>query len=635
MSGIAGIFYRDGRPAQPETIQTMVDAMAHRGSDGIHTWHEGAVALGHCMLHTTPESLYDNLPMESRNGNLVLTADARIDNREELIRTLRLKPYRDAPLTDCDLILAAYQKWGEECPKYLLGAFAFAIWNKRERHLFCARDHFGVKPLYGLKSNDTFVFASEIGPVFAGSNHAKRLNRLQVAGFVSGIPMDPSETFYQGIRQHLPRHSLVVSTDRERECNYWTFGRPETLRLSTKEEYAAAFKEILVDAVNARTRSPRGFGCELSGGLDSSSITCLASINTAVRGSISTYTNVEPDFPECNELQYVQSVLNPTLQPRFIYPESTASYEDRLSDLLVYLYQPFTAPNLDGSLRRYQRAAEEAPVLLSGHGGDQTISHGWGRLKELAGNNDLIRLGIECVGLSRAYENSAATGLFLGYLRKYGKGRTASLAKRMHTIKRRFESVKHRLSAGERSFDSFDLLANRWQDDDSLEAAKATWREKHSANFSTERESHLATVSDYSQAEGFNVLGQVAAVAGVELRYPLWDKRVVEFCVRLPAEQKLRNGYGRFVFRVATKGVLPDEIRWRRDKTDFTNKLKANLREAALGHCSRGIEELFCFVDQTAYQELQTKLLDDAISTSGASCLWRAILLNLWLGKVS
>ena len=114
----------------------MVGAMKHRGPDGIHTWREGSVALGHCMLHTTPESLYDTLPMESRDGNLVLTADARIDNREELMRVLDLRPTKDRPVTDCDLIMAAYQKWGEACPEHLLGAFAFAIWDKRARRLF-------------------------------------------------------------------------------------------------------------------------------------------------------------------------------------------------------------------------------------------------------------------------------------------------------------------------------------------------------------------------------------------------------------------------------------------------------------------------------------------------------------------
>ena len=144
MSGIVGIYYVDGRPVERGTVQGMVSAMAHRGPDGLTTWHEGAVGLGHAMLHTTPESLHEAQPLVHRRGDLVLTADARIDNRADLIRALRPPRPDDRPITDAELILAAYEQWGAECPKHLLGAFAFAIWDAREQRLFCTRDHFGV-----------------------------------------------------------------------------------------------------------------------------------------------------------------------------------------------------------------------------------------------------------------------------------------------------------------------------------------------------------------------------------------------------------------------------------------------------------------------------------------------------------
>ena len=135
MSGIAGIFYRDGRPVEAADLERMSARLAHRGADGSGAWHAGPVGLVHRLFWTTPESLHEQQPLISTRpqGALVLTADARIDNRAELAPLLGLN---DPTLPDCAYILAAYEKWGEACPERLLGDFAFAIWDgPRQRPL--------------------------------------------------------------------------------------------------------------------------------------------------------------------------------------------------------------------------------------------------------------------------------------------------------------------------------------------------------------------------------------------------------------------------------------------------------------------------------------------------------------------
>ncbi len=167
MSGIAGIYYLDEKPVEWETLSRMVDRLVHRGPDGADVWCSESIGLGHRMLSTTPESLLEKLPLVSRSGDLAITADARIDNRDELIGLLRLKDYPAEKITDSQLILTAYEKWGESCSQYLLGDFAFAIWDRRKQTLFCGRDHFGVKPFYYYYcSGQIFVFASEIKALF-------------------------------------------------------------------------------------------------------------------------------------------------------------------------------------------------------------------------------------------------------------------------------------------------------------------------------------------------------------------------------------------------------------------------------------------------------------------------------------
>jgi asparagine synthase (glutamine-hydrolysing) len=160
VSAITGIFHPDGRPVERATIERMVATLTHRGPDGSGAWSAGPVGLGHQMLWTTPESLHERLPFTTDRGDLTITADARIDNSDELIAVLRI---RDRQITDSQVILAAYERWGEDCPKHLIGDFAFAIWDARRQALFCARDHFGVKPFYyHHRSGRLFAFGTEM-----------------------------------------------------------------------------------------------------------------------------------------------------------------------------------------------------------------------------------------------------------------------------------------------------------------------------------------------------------------------------------------------------------------------------------------------------------------------------------------
>jgi asparagine synthase (glutamine-hydrolysing) len=163
VSGIVAVYHLDRRPVCRKDLEGMSLILAHRGPDGAGLWSEGAVGLGHRMLWTTQESLGERLPMVSKNGRFVLTADARIDNRPEVLAALGLTDRPDGKVSDSALILAAYEIWGVRCPERLLGDFAFVLWDRHQQTLFCARDHFGVKPLYYYyRPGHLFACASEI-----------------------------------------------------------------------------------------------------------------------------------------------------------------------------------------------------------------------------------------------------------------------------------------------------------------------------------------------------------------------------------------------------------------------------------------------------------------------------------------
>ncbi|MGH7197718.1 MAG: lasso peptide isopeptide bond-forming cyclase, partial [Candidatus Omnitrophota bacterium] len=166
MSGIAGVLKLDGCPPNIELLGRMISALEHRGCDGARRWQEGAVALGHCALNSTLESFDELQPLEDPSGGAVVAFDGRLDNRGELISLLCSKVHFNPTKTDAELVLKSYLCWGEDCPRRILGDFAFAIWDKRKQQLFCARDPIGVKPFYYCFDGNKFLFCSEIQPLF-------------------------------------------------------------------------------------------------------------------------------------------------------------------------------------------------------------------------------------------------------------------------------------------------------------------------------------------------------------------------------------------------------------------------------------------------------------------------------------
>ena len=211
MSAIFGIFHRDGKPLDPLDLERMKAPMAYWGPDGSGLWHQGPVGLGHLMLHNTPESVGDKLPRTNREGNLVLTAHARIDNRGELFGALDITGPDRVSMPDSELIMLAYEKWGEDCVHHLLGDWCFAVWDVRERRLFVARDHHGNTGLYYHFSPGRFVFSSCVKGVLAVMPEPLRMNELRVAQILVSWPGAGDETCYQGISRLPPSHRLTVT----------------------------------------------------------------------------------------------------------------------------------------------------------------------------------------------------------------------------------------------------------------------------------------------------------------------------------------------------------------------------------------------------------------------------------------
>lgn len=279
MSGITGVCNVDGRPVDPALLQRMTQAIAHRGPDGIGHWLAGPIALGHAMLYTTPESLRETQPLSmdlTRQGGLCLTLDGRVDNRSELWAALKSKGCAPRADTDAELVLRAYECWGEDCARHIIGDFAFAVWDGPNRKLFCARDLRGIKPFYYVFDGRAFIFSSELRPLLDAPGFERRLNSGMLGEHLCDCVTSQEQTLYQNILRLPPAHRLVLKDGALRVSRHFDFDPGKSIRYGSDQEYAEHFFEIFREAVSCRLRSHAPVALSLSGGLDSCSILGMA-----------------------------------------------------------------------------------------------------------------------------------------------------------------------------------------------------------------------------------------------------------------------------------------------------------------------------------------------------------------------
>jgi asparagine synthase (glutamine-hydrolysing) len=422
LSAIVGLLHLRDRPVDPADLAGMVTTLAHRGPDGAASWSQGPVGLGQLLLRTTAESGEGRPPWKDPSGNLVITADVRLDNRAELVDQLELRGRPPATIGDHQLILAAYERWGQDCPQRLLGDFAFAIWDARAEILFCARDHFGVKPLYYYLSGEVYAFASEIKALFSLDTVLRRVNEVRIGEYLVEASGEPASTFFDGVLRLLPAHSLTIGPSGVRLRRYWELDPTRELRLGSDREYALALRELFTESVRCRLRSTVRLGSMLSGGIDSSSITCTARqlLSAEGRAGLHTFSAIFDGVAASDEQHYQNAVL----AQNGVVAHSVQG--DRLSPLgdldrvLRHFDQVLDSGNLYLNWNLYKIAQQhEVGVLLDGFDGDTTISHGVGYLSELAYSGRWLALAREVRAFAPNNGESWTAALW-GWIRRFG-----------------------------------------------------------------------------------------------------------------------------------------------------------------------------------------------------------------------
>ncbi|HVG24674.1 MAG TPA: asparagine synthase-related protein [Thermoanaerobaculia bacterium] len=508
MSGIAGVVRLDGAPAHAESLAR---ALAYRGPDATTEWTSGSVALVHALLRTTPEDagVYDD-------GDLVVVADARLDG---------------VTTTHPATIAAAWRARGEACVEHFDGEFAFAVWDTRTRTLFCARDHFGVKPfVYAHLPGRLFAFASDTRTLLALPEIPRTLDEQRIAAFLEFRFESREQTFHSALRRLPGAHTLTLRDGRIALRQYWTIRDVKPLRLRGGDAaYAEGYREHFLRAVRVRMRAtdPREVGSMLSGGLDSSAIACVARDELRAAGAppLPVFSWIFSDAMEADEREFQEHVFAAGGMRPFVL-DSRENHAGPWSDLDALLLDvPPFAPNhyLNVGMARTARGAG-VRILLDGLAGDITVSRGTARLVELFLRARIPSFARELRALARR-SGTPASRLFLSIV----AARVAPMP-----LLRLAESLRGRPYGGQR--------------------------------FRSVREEQMWQLASPFVAEGLELSDRLVAWLGVEGRYPFLDRRLAEYCVSLPSDQKLADGYSRMVARRAMEGIVPDAVRWRAGK---------------------------------------------------------------------
>lgn len=585
MSAICGILLSDDGELDPTLLDRQIRSLDHRGLDGRGTWHNGPVGLGHQMLHVTPDSLTATLPWRDPASGLAITADARLDNRTDLLGELSLAGSENQALPDSLLILKAYERWGEDCARHLLGDFAFAIWDGRRRELFCATDAMGLRPLFYYSGPGLFAFASEIRALHAIPAIARKpdLRSLADLGMPGQPAYDASATFFEGVRSMAAASSLIVTSRGLTQREYWAPDGSRRLDLASEADCVEAFRELFSDAVRVRLRSAFPVASMFSGGLDSSAITGTAADLMAPQRLIGLSAVLPPGETHTahDERAYIDQLNKSNLHVDYVCDPWRGPF-DTIDQLMASAEMPGCPSTHYLNTAMAEAAGRHgARAVLNGMGGEASATfHGAGVMAEWLKEGEFGLLARELRARS-ALEKRSMAGLAKGEVL-----RPLLPPWLISRWKPRFDLEQARRSSVIRpDFVRRQMGSERRRESGAIADGRIV---------ADHRENQINMIGHY-RTNGRRLLnfGTFVGHEKIEMRAPFFDRRIIEFCLALPADMKVRGGYRRYMTRAAMQGTLPETLRWRTDKTpyspDFHIRYNRQLKQArdAVERCVR------------------------------------------------
>lgn len=623
MCGICGIIKFDNSPAEPEKIQKMMRAMKHRGPDDEGMFIEENIGLGFVRLSILDLSPLGHQPMFSniqplttntqQPNRYVIVHNGEVYNYIELREELKAKGYKFKSNTDTEVVLYSYIEWGEECLNRFNGMWAFAIYDRMKKILFCSRDRFGVKPFYYFRDHEQFIFASEITPILSILREKPEPDNHAIFDYLVFNRTDQTEqTFFEEIKklQHghlmritnlsIPSQEVKITTRKwynlmERVKNTEGFGSPE--------EYRVLFSS----AVGLRLRSDVPVGVCLSGGLDSSSIVSVL-LKDYKFDQLNTFSAVYGKGTTGDESDFIDEFNGIVKNMHFTFPTFKSLFND-LEKFISSHAEPIPTTYPYAQFKVMELAKNYVVVTLDGQGADEELAgyhYFFGfYFKELLKQFRLTKLSNEIAYYLLNHSSIYGLKTFFYFLLPQNSRTLIRFNEKRYLLPEFYHQHKHSIISeklyGSKSLK--DSLLNHFEY--KLEHL-LKWEDRNSMYFS------------------------------LEARVPFLDYRMVEKTLATSSDKIISKGMTKYILREAMKGALPEKIRTRKDKIGFGTPQDEWFRANCFKELITEIINSKSFsnrkiINATKANELFKNHLNRKLDISKE--IWKWINLELWFRK--
>lgn len=563
MCGIVGIVTQstDQKVAWP-VLKEMAESIRHRGPDDEGFFINSNVGLANLRL-----SIIDvaggHQPIPNEDQSIWIVYNGEIYNYVELRNSLLSRGHQFKTHSDTEVIVHLYEEEGEQCLEKLNGMYAFALWDARQQKLFCARDRFGIKPLYYYFDGNQFIFGSEIKallqhPSVKASPNWEAIKEYLVFQFCLG-----DHTFFQGVRKLLPGHYLTWIPSR----GAWHIQKYWDLQYTTDEKHSEEYFRdqlllLLEDAVRLQLRSDVPLGAHLSGGLDSSIVVSLAA--SLLHTPLKTFSGGFREGPDYDETPYAKLVAQQNQTEHYEIFLTAQDFIEAMPKIIYFMDEPAAGPGVFPQYFVSKLARQHVKVVLGGQGGDE-IFGGYARY--------LVAYLEQC--LKGAIFNSQEEGRYAVTLRSiipslpllqqyqtmlqqfWAKGLFDPMDRRYFRLIERSPHISELYS--KELIDSFDQeeLFSKFQDIFNQAEAPSYFNKMTYFDIKTLLPALLQVEDRTSMA------------VSLESRVPLLDHRIAELMATVPVTIKFKNGEGKYILKQTVRNIVPQKILTREDKKGF------------------------------------------------------------------
>jgi asparagine synthase (glutamine-hydrolysing) len=619
MCGIAGMIQLDAEriPDLEKRLGVMNTVQKHRGPDGKGIWqhHRGHVGLAHRRLSIIDLSPTGQQPMTDRAGNWIIL-NGEIYNYLELREELGIDKF--VTTSDTEVILFAYRKWGADCVNHLRGMFAFALWDETNETLFCARDRFGIKPLYYTINHSTFYFASEVKTLLPFIDRIE----TDLEGLKDYLTFQfclAGKTLFKGIHELLPAHILRITNGNIEIKRYWEVYYNIDFD-HTARYFEEQLRSLLDDSTMMHLRADVPLGAYLSGGLDSSVVASLA--NQRVEDEFIGFTGKFSYSQEYDESHYARALADWCGFKTYEIDINANDFVENIRKVIYHMDYPAAGPGSFPQFMVSKLASQYRKVVLGGQGGDE-IFGGYTRYLIAyfeqcikAAINGTMGNGNFVVTYESIIPNLTALRNYKPLLQEFWReGLFEEMDRRYYRLVNRApllnDEVNWQLLGDYSPFTTFESIFN-------------------SSNVRKESYFDLMTHFDFKTLLPalLQVEDRMSMAHGLESRVPLLDHPLVEFAATIPADIKFKDGTMKRVFKDAMSHVLPEAITNRQDKMGFP----VPLTEWVNNEIHDFVIDIFSTRNAVNRELINNKLVVEKLSRESkfGRTLWGLLCLEIW-----